>query len=119
MPNRSALVVEDDTQLCEIFAELFEYANMHVERTGDGQVALDMLANLTPDVIMLDIHLPHVSGLEILKWVRGEPRLANTKIVAITANILLKGVLKDQADYVIIKPPDFERLDTLMKEIAE
>ena len=119
MPNRSALIVEDDSQLCEIFAELFEYANMQVERTEDGQIALDMLARLTPDVIMLDIHLPHVSGLEILKWVRGEPRLAHTKIVAITANTLLKDTLKEQADYVIIKPPDFDHLDALMREIAE
>ncbi len=114
----SVLVVEDDAELGEIYCELLEYSGMQVRHVTDGQQALDALAEEVPDVLMLDMHLPRVSGLEILRHVRADVRLKNSKVIVITADALLSGVVKEEADYVLIKPFDYEHLRTLLDRIS-
>ena len=118
MRKFSALVVEDDEELGEIFVDLLETTGLKVERVGDGQLALDSLKQFTPDIMMLDMHLPRVSGLEILQQVRADARLQNIEVVIVTADALLSNVVRDQADFVLIKPVDYSQLNTLIERLA-
>lgn len=111
---QSVLVIEDDKDLCEIFAELLGFLGMQVEHAVDGRQALDILTWFVPDIITLDIHLPHVSGLDILKQIHADTRFARTKIIVITADILLIDSLMDQADHILTKPVELDQLVSLL-----
>jgi CheY-like chemotaxis protein len=62
--------------------------------TGDGEVALRMLRQITPDVILLDLRLPHRSGADILSYIQNEPRLRHSRVVIVTAHSV---VIEDDA----------------------
>lgn len=73
MTNPFALIIEDDENLGIIFAKSLQSANYATEIVKDGQIAMDRLAEISPDVIVLDIHLPQVQGTEILNHIRATP----------------------------------------------
>lgn len=104
------LIVEDAEELSGVFAEVLEVYGMTVKVIDDGADAMAWLAQGTPDLILLDMHLPHVSGLEILAYVRGADHLQNTKVVAVTGNALLTPDLEDKADLVLLKPITLSQL---------
>ena len=115
----TALVVEDDEELGEIFSDLLEASGLAVSWVADGQVALDWLAQSSPDIIVLDLHLPRVSGLEILRRVRKNPEQKHTEVIVVTADALLTTVIKEQADFTLIKPIDFNQLNTLISRLSQ
>lgn len=104
MRQRSALIIEDVGDLAETFAEILAMMGWQAEYIQDGQLALEKLALYIPDLIMLDLHLPHISGLDILREIHSDPRLANTKILVVTADALRATQVAQQADCVLIKP---------------
>jgi two-component system response regulator RegX3 len=68
----SALVIEDDKELGEIFADILFMDGWEAEVAQDGPKALEILETRIPDVIILDMHLPHMSGPEILHCIRSD-----------------------------------------------
>ena len=57
----------------------------HPIGTRDGMEALDLARKHRPDLILMDIQLPEVSGLEVTKWLKGDPELKTIPVVAVTA----------------------------------
>ena len=106
-------VIEDAEEIASIFAEVLGMHGMDVEIIMDGAVALERLATVTPDLVLLDMHLPNVSGLEILDVIRGDERLKEIKVIAVTANALLALDLEDKADLTFIKPVSFAQISEL------
>ncbi|MBN1991914.1 MAG: response regulator transcription factor [Anaerolineae bacterium] len=113
MANPLAFIIEDDDKLATIFAEALRMAEFETEVVQDGHTALTRLANTTPAVVVLDLHLPHVSGQEILQQIRGDERLAKTRIILATADALMAEHLRQKADLVLIKPISFSQLRDL------
>ena len=111
--NLLALVIEDDPEQQKIFAKAVEMAGYTVERIGDGQEALQYLDNATPKLIILDLHLPRVSGDEILRRIRADERLANVNVILATADPLLADTLHDESDLILLKPISFIQLRDL------
>jgi CheY-like chemotaxis protein len=111
------LIVEDAPEIGAIFAEILQMDGMKVEVIMDGALALERLENLTPDLILLDMHLPNVSGLEILDYIRASERLKSVKVIAVTANALLAADLDDKADLTLLKPVTFDQISDLSKRI--
>jgi CheY-like chemotaxis protein len=99
-----ALVVEDDENLAEIFSLSLQAAGYNTEISTDGQQALARLAEIVPDLIVLDLNLPHVSGREILRAIRSNSRLARTRVILATAEDRQADFLSDQADLTLLKP---------------
>jgi len=103
MKKPLALIIEDDPQLSRIFAltlsDLFE-----TESIGDGSQALVRLFEIVPQLIILDINLPGVSGAEILSTIHNDKRFHATRIILATADSRQADVLRDQADIVLLKP---------------
>ena len=117
-----ALIIEDDHDAATIFAEALKAAGFQVEIINDGQRALKRLGTdddkdldqvATPDVVVLDMHLPHVAGPDILRRIRGEPRLANTRVIIATADPSMTDTLQDMADLTLLKPITFVQLRDL------
>lgn len=104
MTNPLALIVEDDPKLGDIFAVSLRAANFDTEIVIDGPTALTRLEALTPAIIVLDLHLPGLSGEKILAWVRANERFAETRVLLATADAQSAEMLQDQADLILLKP---------------
>lgn len=117
MTNPLALVIEDDAKLATIFAEALHMAEFETEIVHDGNTALTRLAATTPAVVMLDLHLPYVSGRDILAQIRADARLAKTRVMLTTADPLMAESLRGEAELVLIKPISFNQLRDLAKRL--
>jgi DNA-binding response OmpR family regulator len=108
-----ALIIEDDQDLSFIFAEALRTAGFDAEIIRDGQTAMSRLAHSRPEVVVLDLHLPHVAGTDILKCIRETAHLKNVRVVVATADARLAEQTDRQADFVLIKPISFSLLRDL------
>ena len=113
MLGLSAFVIEDDKAAGDIFATALEAAGFTVEIIEDGRQAMDRLAQTAPDLVTLDLHLPEVSGKDILLYIRATERLKHVKVIILSADPLLTDYLRDEADLVLVKPVGFYQLREL------
>lgn len=118
MMDRFALIVEDDKNLVEIFSLALQGAGLETEAVRDGQKALDRLADITPTVVVLDLHLPKVSGEEILEYIRNTERLEETRVMLTTADALWGEELREEGDVVLLKPISPGQLRDLARRMA-
>jgi DNA-binding response OmpR family regulator len=107
------LIVEDDAKLSEIFSLTLQAAGYQTERVMDGAVALTRLAEIVPDLVVLDLHLPNVAGPDILRHMRADVRLAQLRVLLVTADERLAETLEDQASLTLLKPISPEQLSVL------
>ncbi len=115
--NPLALIVEDDPDAATIFSEALKAAGFNTEIVRSGDKALERLAVTQPAVVVLDMHLPHVAGPDILRHIRTDPRLAKTQVIIATADPSMADTLHDQADLVLLKPISFSQLRDLAKRL--
>ncbi|MCB9078903.1 MAG: response regulator [Anaerolineaceae bacterium] len=108
-----ALIIEDDAEQVSIFSEALRLAEYETEIAQDGALALARLAEIVPALILLDLHLPQVSGREILRQIRASDRLANTQVIITTAAPSTADMIRHEADLVLIKPISFIQLRDL------
>ena len=78
-------VVEDDRDIAELVERYLQKAGFSIELLSSGRDALKAIADRTPDLLILDLMLPHVDGLEICRSVRSDPRTAAIPIIMLTA----------------------------------
>jgi len=116
--NKLALIIEDDEDLANIFAEALRGIGLQIENITDGSAALNRLqSGEVPFVILLDMHLPHVSGKDLLKAVKNDARFTNTWIMITTADARLAEDYRDQVDFALIKPILFGQLRDLVNRL--
>ncbi len=113
MENELALIIEDDAYLSEIYSAALSKAMFKVEVAREGQAARDKLAATVPGVVVLDLHLPRVSGKDLLKEIRADPRLAKTKVIVVTGDSQAATTVQTEADLVLIKPVSYIQLRDL------
>ena len=112
------LIIEDDEDLSIIFSEALNAAGYQTEIIRNGRIAMERLKTITPELVSLDMHLPGVSGLEILQFIRAEKRLALTNVVVTTADAVMAEQVRESADFVLIKPITFGQLRDLTSRLA-
>ena len=117
MNNQFALIIEDDDILGDIFAKSLE-GIYTTEIVRDGLLALDRLDQTQPALVILDLHLPGLSGKEILASIRSNPVLAQTRVILCTADERTADLLQDQADIVFLKPVNPGQLRQLATRFA-
>ncbi len=110
MGNSRVIVIEDNRDLAFIFAESARLASFQVDVVGDGAVALEHLQQMTPALIILDLHLPTISGLEVLHQIRADERLTCVPVIVTTADPILADIVRGQVSHVLLKPIDFTTL---------
>ena len=117
MTNPVALIIEDDESLSTVFSMALQMAGFETEIARSGNVALTRLAEITPELILLDLHLPHVAGQDILRQIRAEERLASTWVILATADAIMAEGLRGEADLVLLKPISVTQLRDLAKRL--
>lgn len=85
MSGNLILHVEDNQYNRKIIRDLLSKHNYEIMEAHNGEAALDTLARRRPDLILMDIQLPKLSGLEVTRRVRADPSLAQIPIIAITS----------------------------------
>jgi two-component system cell cycle response regulator DivK len=83
--SRKVLIVEDNDLNMKLFNDLLEAHGYYTLQTKDGVEALRMAREHHPDLILMDIQLPEVSGLEVTKWLKEDDDLRTIPVVAVTA----------------------------------
>lgn len=82
---KTVLVVEDNELNMKLFHDLLVSQGHRVLQTGEGLAALDLARAHRPDLILMDIQLPSISGLEVTRWIKEDPSLENIPVIAVTA----------------------------------
>jgi DNA-binding response OmpR family regulator len=108
-----AYIIEDDDQLADIFTQAIKMAGFETQTVADGQQAIEALANLDPSVVILDLYLPGASGEEVLAFIRNERRFQKVIVVLTTFDSLLADELREQSNFVLLKPVSFSQLRDL------
>ena len=82
---KTVLIVEDNELNMKLFHDLLEAHGYNTVGTRNGNEALDLARRHRPDLILMDIQLPEVSGLDVTKWLKADPVLKSIPVVAVTA----------------------------------
>lgn len=83
--EKSILIVEDNELNMKLFSDLLEAHGYRVIQTRDGLSALDLARRHKPDLVLMDIQLPEVSGIEVTKWMKEADDLKHIPVIAVTA----------------------------------
>ncbi|MBP2226950.1 response regulator [Azospirillum agricola] len=82
---KTVLIVEDNELNMKLFHDLLEAHGYRTLQTRDGMEAMRMARQHRPDLILMDIQLPEVSGLEVTRWIKDDAELKAIPVVAVTA----------------------------------
>jgi two-component system, cell cycle response regulator DivK len=83
--SKKVLIVEDNDLNMKLFNDLLEAHGYHTLQTRDGVEALKLARQHRPDLILMDIQLPEISGLEVTKWLKEDDDLRAIPVIAVTA----------------------------------
>jgi two-component system cell cycle response regulator DivK len=119
---KTVLIVEDNELNIKLFNDLLEAHGYATLQTKDGIEAMKMARQHRPDLILMDIQLPEVSGLEVTKWLKEDPELRSIPVVAVTA-FAMKGdedkIRQGGCEAYIAKPISVAKfLETVQRFLA-
>jgi CheY-like chemotaxis protein len=112
-PEKTVLIIEDESDAAELFAEMMRVSGFRVLKTSSSTPALNLIATEKPDLIILDIMMPDVSGLDILRQVRQDSELAHIPVVVVSAKSMpadIKTGMEAGASTYLTKPVGFLEL---------
>ncbi|MGL1920072.1 MAG: response regulator [Hyphomicrobiales bacterium] len=105
--SKTILIVEDNELNMKLFNDLLESKGYSVVQTTSGLNAVDLAHEHKPNLILMDIQLPEVSGLEVTKWLKADDELKHIPVIAVTA-FAMKGdeekILAGGCEAYISKP---------------
>jgi two-component system cell cycle response regulator DivK len=82
---KTILIIEDNELNMKLFADLLQAQGYGVLQSGEGVLGFQLAREQRPDLIVMDIQLPSISGLEVTRWIKEDPDLAHIPVVAVTA----------------------------------
>jgi two-component system, OmpR family, response regulator VicR len=107
MQKKTVMIVDDSRTIAWILRETLESLGYRVRCAYSGEDALEMIEDQSPDLVILDVMLPHMDGLEVLTRIKGSPETFSIPVIMLTANGNSEDVLTGYrlgAEYYIIKP---------------
>ena len=105
--SKKVLIVEDNDLNMKLFNDLLEAHGYNTLQTRDGVEALKLARQHRPDLILMDIQLPEISGLEVTKWLKEDDDLRAIPVIAVTAFAMAgdeKKALDHGCDAYVAKP---------------
>ena len=116
------VIVEDEPDTAEMFAEMMRLSGYHVLKSYGGTPAIALITKENPDVVVLDVMMPDLSGLEVLRYLRRDPRLEQIPVVVVSAKSLpsdIKDGLDAGANKYLTKPVTFQDLNSAVKDLIK
>ena len=114
------LVVDDECHICEMMDEFLSLIGFQVMTAADGVHAVKMFDTERPDVVFLDIKMPGISGIEVLRQLRSRERTFGVVMLSAFGDDRTIGEAMDGgADYYLQKPVDFVRLREILASLEQ
>jgi PleD family two-component response regulator len=116
-----AIIIDDNRSTADALHQMLKVLNIPARVAYGASAAMSLLGGFTPGLILLDINMPGVDGLEILAYLRREPRLVSIPVIVITSDDQPETrarVMKGGANALIIKPATLDSLEENMKKIG-
>jgi CheY-like chemotaxis protein len=120
---KTVIVVEDEPDAAELFAEMMRVSGFRVLKTYSSTPAISLINKEQPDVVILDIMMPDISGLEVLRFMRRDPQLKNIPVIVVSARSMpsdIKEGLEAGATIYLTKPVGYldlkKSVDQVMQE---
>jgi len=113
MTEKTVLIIEDEEDAAELFSEMMRVSGFRVLKTSKSVPAISMMTADKPDIVLLDIMMPEISGLDILRQMRRDPNLSNIPVVVLTAKSMpsdIKNGMEAGASTYLTKPVGFNDL---------
>jgi two-component system cell cycle response regulator DivK len=119
---KTVLIVEDNELNMKLFHDLLDAHGYNTLQTKDGMEALSLAREHNPDLILMDIQLPEVSGLEVTKWIKEDETLKSIPVIAVTA-FAMKGdeekIREGGCEAYVAKPISVENFLNTVKEFLD
>jgi len=114
------VIVEDEPDTAEMFAEMMRLSGYQVKKSYGGSPAISLISQEMPDAVVLDVMMPDLSGLEVLRFLRRDPRLEKIPVIVVSAKSLpsdIKTGLDAGANKYLTKPVAFNELNAAVREV--
>lgn len=120
--QKTVLVVEDEPDAAELFAEMMRVSGFRVVKTFSSTPAISLIAQERPDVVILDVMMPDVSGLEVLKFMRREPELMGIPVIVVSAKSMPSDIrvgMEAGASVYLTKPVGYLDLKQAVERLTK
>ena len=117
---RKLVVVDDETEICDFLKSFFEERFFDVSTANNGEEAVSMVGQVKPQVVLLDVHMPGMDGMQVLKLLK--EKFPQTKVIMVTAletREKIEEAMRLGADNYITKPLSLEYLEKDVREKIE
>ena len=114
---KKLLVVDDEIEICEFLKSFFEERDFEVRTATSGEAAVRAVAALQPQVVLLDIHMPGMDGMSVLRQIKSKfPKVKVIMVTALETRERIEEAMRLGADNYITKPPSLEYLERDVQE---
>ncbi len=122
MMSKKVMIVEDNELNMKLFRDLVEASGYETVETRNGLMALDLARSSMPSLILVDIQLPEVSGIDVIKQLKGDEELKSIPVVAVTA-FAMKGdeerIRESGCEEYMSKPISVPHFITMVKQFLD
>ena len=119
---KSVIIVEDEPETAEMFTEMMRLNGFQVHKSSGGRLAMSMIAHEKPSAVLLDMMMPDISGLEVLRFMKRDPNLAGIPVIIISARSQFSDIqegLQAGARVYLTKPVAYPELISSVKDALE
>jgi CheY-like chemotaxis protein len=120
--QKTVIVVEDEPDAAELFAEMMRVSGYRVLKTYSSTPAISLISKEQPDVVILDIMMPDISGLEVLRFMRRDPNLKSIPVIVVSARSMpsdIKEGLEAGATIYLTKPVGYLELKKSVDQVLQ
>jgi len=120
--QKTVMIIEDEPDAAELFAEMMRVSGFRVIKTYTSTPAMALIAQEKPDLIILDIMMPDVSGIEVLHYMRREPGLEKIPVIVVSAKSMPSDVrtgLEAGASIYLTKPVGYIDLKNAVDRVIQ
>ena len=120
--QKTVMIIEDETDAAEMFAEMMRVNGFRVIKMFSSAPAISLIAQEKPDLIILDVMMPDISGLEVLRYMRRDPNLESIPVIIVSAKSMpndIKIGLEAGASMYLTKPVGFLELKQAVEHFTQ
>ncbi len=119
---KSVIIVEDEAETADMFAEMMRLNGFQVHKTSGGRLAMSMIAHEKPNAVLLDVMMPDISGLEVLRFMKRDPNLTDIPVIIVSARSQYADIqegLKAGARVYLTKPVAYPELISSINNVLK
>jgi len=122
MDQKTVLIIEDEEDAAVLFGEMMRVSGFRVLKLSKSSPAISLMSEEKPDLVILDIMMPEVSGLDILRQMRREPKLSKIPVIVVSAKSMpadIKNGMEAGASTYLTKPVGFQELKEAVEQALQ